>query len=177
MAKPYQQTTQRNNTGNTGVTPFNFKTKKKKRKLKAYLIVHDGGYVLVGTGGWSGGYQRGGYHLPGGTIDGEETAQEAAWRELEEETGIDPTQVGLRRESYIRYAQMPNVTFVVARVANVGDLVENFEEPDIDVDDYDDTPFTGLVSLPSANCWTNGNFSEKYRTDWFRKGLYAWLNP
>jgi 8-oxo-dGTP pyrophosphatase MutT (NUDIX family) len=174
--KPNKQTNWRN-TGNTGVAAVGLKpwNNSKNPPEKAYLIVHDGEHVLVGTGGRSGKHrsERKGYHLPGGTIDPGENAEKAALRELREETGIDPDPLQVEKND-IKIAAARNVTFVVARAADVNALVASFKRPD--VDDHNDEPFSGLVSLPSANSWLDDNFNAKFWTDWFKHGLFAAQN-
>jgi hypothetical protein len=56
--------------------------------MKAYLIVLDNDQnVMIGRGGACAGLQRQGWHLPGGTINEDESKSAAALRECEEETG------------------------------------------------------------------------------------------
>ena len=140
---------------------------------KAYVIVHDGANVLIGTGGRSGRKRakRGGYHLPGGTIDLKADAnyQTAALRELQEETGIDAAVPKI--EGVVDSPGAPDVVFVVARVADVNALVQGFARPVVK-HQYDE-PFEALLALPVDKCWENANFDAKFWTDWFKHGLFA----
>jgi 8-oxo-dGTP pyrophosphatase MutT (NUDIX family) len=146
---------------------------KKKPTYKVYIMVHDSTDVLIGQGGASGKYLnlRQGYHLPGGTYDpSKETPQEAAVRELKEETGIS---LGVSKvsEPFTSTADgLEGVTFVVAKVASVSDLVSSFTRPT--VTNFYDEPFTSLLALSKDNCWDNPSFASKYWTDWFRDGLW-----
>ncbi|MBL4940593.1 MAG: NUDIX hydrolase [Colwellia sp.] len=139
---------------------------------KAYIIVHDGADVLIGVGGRSGKKRniRGGYHLPGGTINYGETPEAAAIREFSEETGLDAQQLVIERNN-ITANDAPGVTFIVARVQSVDDLVASFIRPAVN-NAYDE-PFEGVISLRSEDSWDNDNFSAQYYTDWFLYGLYA----
>lgn len=142
---------------------------------KAYIIVHDEADVLIGIGGRSGRSRavRGGYHLPGGTIDHGESAEQAAIRELTEETGIAAQHVVVQNNN-ITTTSTPGVTFVVAKVVgggSVDNLVAHFQRPNI-INQYDE-PFTSVISLRSEDSWENEYFNARYYTDWFMHGLYA----
>lgn len=139
---------------------------------KAYIIIHDGSNVLVGEGGCSGINRRvrAGYHLPGGSINENESMLENISRELSEETGININQLKIEDEA-IKNNELPDITFVVAKADNINYLVAKFQRPAI-INKYDE-PYERLISIKSANCWNNDNFSQKYYTDWFSYGLFA----
>ncbi len=56
------------------------------------IVVHDGGVLLVRM---AYGPARGQYMFPGGTVDPDETLDQAAAREVEEETGVVARPVGI----------------------------------------------------------------------------------
>lgn len=138
---------------------------------KAYIIVYDGTNVLIGIGGCSGPNkkERQGFHLPGGTIDGNNNANQTVLRELKEETGITLDEQNITNA--INPINTPNVTFVLAKVESVEALVQAFSRPPIE--NGFDEPFKGLQSLKAADSWDNQNFSQEYLTDWFSYGLKA----
>jgi 8-oxo-dGTP pyrophosphatase MutT (NUDIX family) len=162
---------------------------------KAYIIIHDGKNVLVGTGGRSGNppKQREGYHLPGGTVlplPDPPTDKPPGWielgkkqpgrdvspsdtveRELEEETGIKlgpQNMVG----GMFKLKGDDDVTILMAKVPDVKAYVDKFQQPTIT--NQHDEPFDSLVALPIGE-WGDPNFSTKYSTNWFGTAIYtAW---
>ena len=145
---------------------------------KAYIIIHDGTNVLVGTGGKSGRKKntRRGYHLPGGTVEGldDKGAVAAVKREFGEETNISAEQITIKGSVQSPEIEGTDILFVVATVESVDNLVAGFDRPDV-LNQYDE-PFEGLVSMPIEDCWENDNFSDNYWTDWFGLGLKAAFN-
>lgn len=138
---------------------------------KAYLIVYDGKNILIGQGGKSGfkKVERQGYHLPGGSYESDPIS--AVIRELQEETGIDLEESQIDEESIQIVDSGFTINFYIANVDSVETLVKDFERPDV-TNPYDE-PFESLLSLRSKDSWENENFSEEFKTDWFRLGLAA----
>lgn len=147
----------------------------KPKYNKAYLILHDGEKVLIGTGGKSGGKKktRQGYHLPGGSVDklDEDDVVTTVMRELEEETGISSEQVKIQKTVTSDEIKGTNILFVVATVKSVDELAKDFKRPKVK-NEYDE-PFEELESISIEECWDDKHFSEDYWTDWFGSGLKA----
>ncbi|KKO43812.1 hypothetical protein WG68_18755 [Arsukibacterium ikkense] len=143
---------------------------------KVYAIIRGNGDILVGRGGRSGRRprMRTGLHLPGGTIDPNETVHTAAIREVREETGINL----LIQDVVNSFALMLNgqrVDFVVFEVFSVEDAIRTrVSPPRLNI--YDE-PFAALQSLSFNQCINNPGFSAEHNTDWFAQGLsHAYQN-
>ena len=139
--------------------------------MKIYVIIHDATNLLIGIGGKSGKVPttRQGYHLPGGTIDRNESALAAASRELREETGIELEFTDSNSYSFSMKLDDMDVSFLVARVESVNALTRDFHRPA--VTNEHDEPFESLEIIELHNCWLQDGFSNAYKTNWFGDGL------
>lgn len=137
---------------------------------KAYIILHDKNNLLIGKGGKSGKNkkERQGFHLPGGTIDANESATTTVIRELKEETGI---RLGFHDQPYEFEMSLDgyNVTFVVISVSALSALIgkRKYQETK---NKYDE-PFRNVESVKLDSCWMNAEFQYQENI-WFSKGLF-----
>lgn len=157
---------------------------------KAYIILHDDNNLLVCSGGEVGRGKkkkiRTGCHLPGGTMENNETPLNAALRELKEETGIvvDPNHIvsvefsinkqgskwskELNKAIDVTY----QLNFIVAKHTNksVQDLIEA-RKSELTKKNPFDMPFTIFTPLSIETCLNNDGFDCKHGTDWFSEGI------
>lgn len=140
-------------------------------KQKVYVIVHDGEFLLVGSGGTSGKNlnERKGLHLPGGSKNDNEGDEVTASRELEEETGIK-LEIPQGTQS-VKVPDIGDAVFVVVKVDNVDELVGKFVRPNAPTPQ--DEPFKALHSKSLKECIDKDLFCTDDLTDWFKLGLLA----
>ncbi|RCS31434.1 NUDIX domain-containing protein [Rhodanobacter denitrificans] len=146
---------------------------KKPKPNKAYTIIKDATSILAGRGGKIDESQtdREGLHLPGGTVEPNETAWEAALREFKEETLIGGEDIPFNSKtppesSFDLILDNYAIRFFVIAVESVGELKSKRW-----VDKTKPASFKVLESVKRTKCWENQDFDIKGKTDWFGRGL------
>ncbi|GKX66405.1 NUDIX hydrolase [Inconstantimicrobium mannanitabidum] len=123
-------------------------------RLRSQAIVVEGDKILL-LKTHSG--SRDNYELPGGGINEGETPEEAAIRELFEETGIKGEIIRLASKYYNGFAQEYNYSFLVKKID--GEITQQYNE-------VNEKDYIGAIELKKLN-----EISEKNRAELFSAGV------